>query len=98
MANIKWWICSSIGRPSSGLNLGSHLSRFLGRGCSGGAMWSTPRLFHGFFTILGMLGIDEVAEDVEGEEDWAVEYFDVVLLIITTPDDCGWEMDGMRGW
>jgi len=36
-----------------------------------------------------MLGIDEVAEDVEGEEDWAVEYFDVVLLIITTPDDCG---------
>ena len=41
-------MCSSTGRPSSGLNLGNHISGDFGRAWRGASIFTAPGLFHGF--------------------------------------------------
>ena len=60
MANIKLLMCSSAGRPSSGLYLGNHFSRWSGRGF-GFAINKTPGFIQGWVVIIGL----EVCEDTE---------------------------------
>ena len=60
MANIKLLICSFAGRPSSGLYLGNHFSRWSGRGF-GFSINIAPRFVQGRLAILGF----EVCEDTE---------------------------------
>lgn len=101
MANIKLWRCSFAGRPSSGLNLGIHISGCLRRGCNGQVIWIAPMLFHGLFSIMGVLGTEEVVDEVEVVGYWVVEELaPIVLLIIIVLVDCSrwmW-MEGIKGW
>lgn len=77
----------------SRLNLGNHISRCLGRGCSGGVIWITPRLFRDIFYIMGVPGTKEVSDDVEAIGDWVVEEVSPVALLITIAIvDCDWGM------
>ena len=63
-------MCSLAARPSSGLNFGNHFNGWAGNGWNGLAIWTTPRLFHGLWAIMGFY-VEEDVPVVEGE--WVEE-------------------------
>ena len=61
MDNMKLFMCSSIGIPSSRLNLGNHFN-----GWNGLAIWTAPRFVHGLWAIIGIY-VEEYVLVVEGD-------------------------------
>ena len=96
MDNIKLFMCSLAGKPSSGLSFGKHFSGCMGNGFNGLAIWKTPRFFHGLWSIMGIY-VEEDVPMVEG--DWVEENVVPLLVWITIwsgeVDD--WSRDGIDG-
>lgn len=64
--NMKLFMCSSTGRPSSGLNFGNHFFGCAGNGFNGPTIRMAPRYFHGLWAIMAIC-VEEYVPLVEGD-------------------------------
>lgn len=104
MANINLFRCSSVGRPSSGLYLGNHFSRFAGI-VFGLATRTTPGLVQGWVGWLAITWVGDLEDGKVGPEvgiDGEELTTRLVLLVAVLIEevDCWEEVDWVEvnGW